>query len=54
MEYGNEISSSEDEFEFSLLNDEITSIHKEINDRESNDEHIDEIRGKKAKNKSNG
>ena len=43
MEYNNEISSSEDEFDFSLLNNEITSIHKEIN--ESNDKHGDEIRG---------
>ena len=32
-------------FDFSLLNDEIISIHKEINDRESSDEHRDEIRG---------
>ena len=28
MEYGNEISSNEDEFDFSLLNDEITFIKK--------------------------
>ena len=45
MEYDNEISSSEGEFDFSLLNDEIISIDKEINDRESNDKHEDEIKG---------
>ena len=28
MKYGNEISSSKDEFDFSLLNDEITFIKK--------------------------
>lgn len=44
MEYNNEISSSEDEFDFLLLNDEIISIHKEINNRESNGEHGNEIR----------
>ena len=27
------------------MNDEITSIHKEINGRESSDKHEDEIRG---------
>ncbi|XP_031368527.1 uncharacterized protein LOC116186181 [Apis dorsata] len=36
-------------FDFSLLNDKITSIHKEINDRESNDEHRDEIRRRKIR-----
>ena len=45
MEYENEISSSEGEFDFSLLNDEIISIDKEINDRESNNKHRNEIRG---------
>ena len=30
-------------------NNEITSIHKEINDRENNDEHGDEIRGIKKR-----
>ena len=45
MEYENEISSSEGEFDFSLLNDEIISIDKEINDKESNDKHEDEIKG---------
>ena len=44
MEYNNEISSNEDEFDFSLLNDEIISIYKEINDRESNDKYGDEIK----------
>ena len=36
-----------------LLNDEIISIHKEINDRKSNDEHGDEIRDIRYKNKNN-
>ena len=53
MEYGNEISSNDDEFDFSLLNYEIISIHKEINDRKSNDEHGDEIRDIRYKNKNN-
>ena len=44
MEYDNEISSSEDKFDFSLLNDEIISIHKEINNRKSNNKHGNEIR----------
>jgi hypothetical protein len=34
MGCGNEISPSEDEFDFSLLNNEITSIHKALDDRE--------------------
>ena len=33
-----------DEFDFLLLNDEITSIHKKINDRENHDEYGNEIR----------
>lgn len=47
MECDNEISSSEDEFDFSLLNDEITSIHKALDDREeeSSEEDSDEVRG---------
>ena len=45
MEYDKEISSSEDEFEFSL-NEEITSIHTELNDtkNESSDNDSDEVR----------
>lgn len=47
MGCGNEISPSEDEFDFSLLNNEIISIHKAFNDRgeESSDEDSDEVRG---------
>lgn len=43
----NEINPSEDEFDFSLLNNEIISIHKALNDREeeSSDEDSDEVRG---------
>lgn len=46
MECGNEISSSEDEFHLSLLNDEITSIHKAIDNRaeKSSDEDTDEVK----------
>lgn len=46
MEYSNEISSNKEEFDLSLLNDEITSIHKAIDDREkkSSDEDRDEVR----------
>lgn len=45
IEYGND--SSEDEFDFSLSNDEIISICKEIGDREneSSYENRDEVRG---------
>lgn len=46
IEYGND--SSEDEFDFSLSNDEIISICKEIGDRENesmNYENRDEVRG---------
>lgn len=44
MGCSNEISPSEDEFDFSLLNNEIISIHKVLNDREeeSSDEYSDE------------
>ncbi|CAK9810345.1 PiggyBac transposable element-derived protein 4 [Anthophora quadrimaculata] len=51
MECGNEISSSEDEFDFSLLNDEITSIHKTFDDKvyESSEEDNDEVRGVKKR-----
>ena len=34
MECDNEISSNKDEFDFSLLNNEINSIHQEIDDKE--------------------
>ncbi|KAK1137314.1 hypothetical protein K0M31_001826 [Melipona bicolor] len=46
MEYDKEISSNEDEFDSSLLNDEITSIHTELNDAEnkSSDNDSDEVR----------
>ena len=44
IKYANEISLSEDEFDFSLLDDEIIFIHKRINDRENNNEHGNEIR----------
>ena len=41
-------------FDFSLLNDEIISIHKEINDRENHNEHGNEIKSiKRQKNKNN-
>lgn len=47
IEYGND--SSEDEFDFSLSNDEIISICKEIGDRENESyesyENRDEVRG---------
>lgn len=37
-----------------LLNDEIISIHKEINDRENHNEHGNEIKSiKRQKNKNN-
>lgn len=47
MEFGNEISSSEDEFDFPLSNDEITSIHKAFDDKvnESSDEDSNKVRG---------
>lgn len=47
MGCGNEISPSENEFDFSLLNNEIISIHKAFNDRgeESSDEDSDEVKG---------
>ncbi|XP_015433556.1 PREDICTED: piggyBac transposable element-derived protein 4-like [Dufourea novaeangliae] len=47
MERNNEISSSEDEFDLELLNEEITSIHRELDDREnaSSDDDNNEVRG---------
>ncbi|CAK9809611.1 PiggyBac transposable element-derived protein 4 [Anthophora plagiata] len=47
MEFNNEISLSEDEFDLTLLNEEITSIHKELDDTEnkSSDDDSDEVRG---------
>ncbi|XP_035737648.1 piggyBac transposable element-derived protein 4-like isoform X2 [Vespa mandarinia] len=48
MELSNEISSSEDEFEVTLLNEEITSIHRELDDKEntsSDDDDSNEVSG---------
>ena len=47
IELSNEISSSEDEFDLNLLKKEITSIHRELDDREntSSDDDSDEVRG---------
>ena len=45
MEYG---EINEDEFDFHYWND-VTSIHKEINDRKSNDEDGDEIKNIKRR-----
>ena len=53
MKWVNEINSSENNFDFSLLNNEIISIHKEINDRENHNELWWNKRYKKGKNKNN-
>lgn len=47
MERSNEISSSEDEFDFELLNEEITTIHREFDGREntSSSDDSDEVSG---------
>lgn len=49
IELSNEISSSEDEFDLKLLNEEITSIHRKLVDREnpSSDDDRDEVTGVK-------
>lgn len=47
MELSNEISSSEDEFDVTLLNEEITSIHRELDDKDnkSSDDDSNEVSG---------
>ncbi|OAD55841.1 Tetratricopeptide repeat protein 37 [Eufriesea mexicana] len=46
MERSNEVSSSEDEFDLTLLNEEIVSIHNELDDTENNSsaDDSDEVR----------
>ncbi|KAI4476062.1 hypothetical protein M0804_013904 [Polistes exclamans] len=46
MNRGNDISSSEDEFDLELLNEEITAIHRELETANaSSDEENEEVRG---------
>lgn len=47
MDCSNEISSSKDEFDFSLLKNKITSIHEPFDDKvnENNDKDSDKVRG---------
>lgn len=49
VEFGNEISTGEDEFDVELLNEEITAIHRVLHNRKntSNDDDSDEVRGVK-------
>ena len=43
MEFNNDMISSKSEFDFSLLIDEISSIHKEIDDRRRNNDDGNDI-----------
>ncbi|CAD6997562.1 unnamed protein product [Ceratitis capitata] len=47
MEPDPELSSSEDEFDFTMLNEEISAIHRELKDTENNSscDDNDEMRG---------